>query len=250
MSSPNEFDVEIALRGEGFDPDVHAIDGRWGRETQKHYRARGFATHVGFGTRPALLVIDMTSALCDPSYKVGCDQTPAVEAISRLLSAARAAGIPVYYTTVAYLADAQDGGVFVKNIPALLEVQVTDPAAREIDPRIAPVEGEVVIGKKYPSAFFGTSLGSMLVSHGICTLVLTGCSTFGCVRATAIDGVSHGYRVIAPLEAVSDRAPGPHFANLFDISAKYGDVVPLTEVLDHFNGVPAGRAVRSGPGRL
>jgi nicotinamidase-related amidase len=245
MSSQDEPDREIAVGGEVFDPGAQAINRRWGDETDEFYRARGFATRVGYGTRPAVLVIDMTRALCDPSFKVGCDQTAAIEAIARLLDAARAAAIPVYYTTVAYLPDGRDGGVFVRKIPALIELQLTDRAATEIEPRIAPVEGEVVIEKKYPSAFFGTSLGSMLVSLGVDTLVLTGCSTSGCIRATAIDAVSHGYRVIVPVEAVSDRAPGPHYANLFDINAKYGDVVPLAEVLDHFSGASVDASGRS-----
>ena len=124
-------------------------------------------------------------------------------------------------------------------IPALLELQLDDPAATELDLRLAPVEGEIVFTKKYASAFFETGLSSMLVAAGIDTLILTGCSTSGCIRATAVDGVSHGYRVIVPEEAVSDRAEGPHYANLFDINAKYGDVVPLAEVLEYLRRLPA-----------
>lgn len=246
MSNREELDRRIAELGEAFNPERDAIESRWGADTEELYRARGFDTRVGYGARPAVLVIDMARAFCDPSYKVGCDQTPTVEAIARLLVVARAASIPVYYTTIAYRPDGQDGGVFVKKIPALLELQLDDPAATQIDPRIAPAEGEVVIEKKYPSAFFGTSLGSMLVARGVDTLILSGCSTSGCIRATAIDAVSYGYRVIVPEEAVSDRAPGPHYANLFDINAKYGDVVPLAEVLEHLGGtVSAGERASS-----
>ena len=236
MSSQDELERRMEELGEGFDPETYGSESRWGVDTEQFYRARGFGTRVGYGERPALLVIDMARAFCDPSFKVGCDQTPTVEAIAQLLSAARAGAVPVYYTTIAYLPDGQDGGVFVRKIPSLLDLQLDDPAATEIDPRIAPAEGEVVVEKKYPSAFFGTSLASMLVSRGLDTLILSGCSTSGCIRATAIDAVSHGYRVIVPEEAVSDRAPGPHYANLFDINAKYGDVVPLAEVLDHLGG--------------
>jgi maleamate amidohydrolase len=148
-----------------------------GAETEEFYAARGFGNRIGYGERPALLVIDMSRALCDPSHKLGGDQTPTVEAIARLLAASRAAAVPVYYTTVAYRPDGQDGSLFVRKIPSLLELRLDDPASTEIDSRIAPVDGEVVVEKKYPSAFFGTSLASMLVARGIDTLILTGCST-------------------------------------------------------------------------
>lgn len=213
------------------------IESRWGADTEEYYADRGFGTRVGFGRRPALLVIDMSRAFCDPSYKVGCDQTPTIEAIARLLDASRPAGIPVYFTTVAYSGDGGDGGVFLDKIPALRELRLDDPATSEFDPRIAPADGELVVPKKYASAFFGTTLASMLISRGVDTLILSGCSTSGCIRATAIDAVSHGYRVIVPEEAVADRAPGPHYANLFDINAKYGDVLPLVEVVEHLTAV-------------
>ncbi len=138
---------------------------------------------------------------------------------------------------MAYLPDGSDGGVFAKKIPALLELRTDDPAAVEVDDRIAPAEGEIVINKKCASGFFGTNLLSLLVTKGIDTLILTGCSTSGCVRATAIDGASNGFRVIVPQECVSDRAEGPHFANLFDIAAKYGDVIPLAEVIDYLKAL-------------
>ena len=237
MSSQDELGRRTEDLGERFDRDTQGIEARWGADAEELYRERGFGARVGHGERPAVLVIDMARAFCDPAYKVGSDQTPAVEAIAEVLAAARASGIPVYYTTTVYLPDGRDGGMFVRKIPSLLELQLDDPAATEIDPRIAPAAGEVVVEKKYASAFFGTSLGSMLVSRGIDTLILTGCSTSGCIRATAIDAVSHGFRVIVPEEAVSDRAPGPHYANLFDIDAKYGDVVPLAEVLGHLGAV-------------
>lgn len=242
MRSQDELGRRMEELGEGFDPETQGIAARWGAGTEELYRERGFGTRIGYGDRPAVLVIDMARAFCDPSYKVGCDQTRSVEAIGAVLAAARAGGAAVYYTTVAYLPDGHDGGMFVRKIPALLELQLTDPAAMEIDPRISPAEGEVVFEKKYASAFFGTSLNSMLVSRGVDTLVLTGCSTSGCIRATAVDGVSHGYRVIVPEEAVSDRARGPHYANLFDIDSKYGDVVPLAEVVAYLGAATAGRA--------
>jgi len=226
MSIQDELKQQIAALGD------------WTQHTHEFYRQRGFGGRVGFGDRPGLLVIDMARAFCDPAYKVGSDQTPAVEAIAELLEAARAARVPVYFTTIAYLPDGRDGGWFVKKLPALMELQLDDPAVMEIDPRIAPAADDTVILKKYASAFFQTHLASMLVTEAIDTLIVTGCSTSGCVRATVIDGVSHGYRVIVPREAVSDRAEGPHLANLFDIDSKYGDVVPLSEALEYLHALP------------
>ena len=154
-----------------------------------------------------------------------------MQAIARLLEATRAAGVPVFYTTLAFEPHARETSVWAKKVPALLDLALSDPAAVEIDPRIAPRAGDVVVNKQFPSAFFGTPLASMLVAKQIDTLILTGCSTSGCIRASAIDGVSHGLRVIVPEECVGDRADDPHYANLFDINAKYGDVVPLDEVI-------------------
>ena len=220
-----------------------------GSDAQDFYSSSSGA-RVGFGERPAVLVIDMTKAFTDPSYKVGCDQTAEVAAIADLLAAARRRNVPVYFTQIAYLPDGSDGGIFVKKVPALLELQLSDPKCMEVDERIAPVEGEVVYCKKYPSAFFQTHLGSMLVSQGIDTLILTGCATSGCVRATAIDGISNGYRVVVPREAVGDRAQGPHEANLFDIAAKMADVIPLAEVIEYVDGLPASRGSREGAAPL
>jgi maleamate amidohydrolase len=133
--------------------------------------------------------------------------------------------------------------MFGRKIPALLELQVGDKGV-EIDPRIPPAAGELVITKKFSSAFFQTNLASLLVTEGIDTVILTGCSTSGCIRAAAVDGVSYGYHVIIPQECVSDRAEGPHYASLFDINAKYGDVVPMAEVIEHFERLVPGAAGR------
>jgi nicotinamidase-related amidase len=220
------------------DEPRRAVSERWGVETQEFYASRGIGVRIGFGHHPAVLVIDMAVAFTDPAYKVGCDQTPAVEAISELLDVAREHSVPIYFFTTAYHPDGRDAGTFGKKVPALLELQLGSPGV-EIDPRLAPHEGEMVITKKYSSCFFQTNFPSLLVTEGIDTIILTGCSTSGCVRAAALDGVSHGYRVIVPFECVSDRAEGPHYANLFDIDAKYGDVMPLAEVVEQLRGLPA-----------
>ncbi len=211
----------------------HVQGAEWINETRALYQERGIGSRVGFGQKPAVLVVDMSRAFNDSAYRVGADQTPAVEAIATLLRPARERGIPIFFTTMAYRPDGRDAGVLGKKMPALLELRLDDPAAIEVDQRIAPSPGEVVLNKKFSSAFFGTTLASLLAEADVDTLLLTGCSTSGCIRATAVDGVSHGFRVIVPEECVSDRAPGPHYANLFDIDAKCGDVVPLAEVVDY-----------------
>ena len=220
------------------------MDERHAADQRGDFYSSSSGHRVGFGERPAVVVIDMTKAFTDPSYKVGCDQTKEVGAIAALLAAARRRNVPVFFTQIAYLPDGSDGGIFVKKVPALIELQLSDPNCLEIDDRIAPIEGEVVLMKKYPSAFFQTHLSSMLVSQGIDTLILAGCSTSGCVRATAVDGVSSGYRVIIPREAVGDRAQGPHEANLFDLDAKSADVIPLAAVIEHLDSLPASRGSR------
>ncbi len=186
---------------------------------------------VGFGTRPAVIVIDFTLAYTTPGspfYAEGVVR--AVRETVPLLAAARSAGVPVIHTKVLYHPSGADGGWFVRKVPALRRLVAGEPLA-EIDPTVAPLPEEVVIVKQYPSPFFGTPLAPMLAALGIDTLILAGCSTSGCVRAGALDGVQHGYRVIVPRECVGDRHDGPHDANLFDINAKYGDVVGREDVI-------------------
>jgi maleamate amidohydrolase len=192
-----------------------------------------FDGKVGFGAHPALLVIDFTRAYTTPGSPFFAEGVVrAVRDTVPLLAAARAAGIPVIHTKVLYHPSGADGGWFVRKVPALRRMVPGEPLA-EIDPAVAPLPEEVVIAKQYPSPFFGTSLAPMLTALGIDTLVLAGCSTSGCVRAGAIDGLQYGYRVIVPRECVGDRHDGPHDANLFDINAKYGDVVGRDEVIAH-----------------
>jgi len=207
---------------------------QWAGETREFYRGRGIGDRVGYGKSPAIVVVDMSRAFTDPSYRVGSDQADTVEAIARVLAAARERGdVPVFFTTMAYEADGLDAGLWGRKVPALLDLRVDDDAAMQIDERIAPAENDLVLNKKFASAFFGTPLAPLLAARGVDTVILTGCSTSGCVRATAVDAVSYGYRLIVPEECVADRAPGPHHANLFDIHAKYGDVVSVSEVLDY-----------------
>lgn len=189
--------------------------------------ADGFGERMGAGSRPALVVVDLVNGFTDPESPLCCDADGAVAATARLLEAARAAGAPVAFTTVQYdEAGARVARAFLAKVPSLrtLAAGTRWPA---VDERIAPREGEPVLVKLFASAFFGTPLAAMLASAGADTVVVTGASTSGCVRATAVDALQHGYRVVVPREAVADRQAGPHEAALFDIDAKYGDVVGL-----------------------
>jgi maleamate amidohydrolase len=189
---------------------------------------------LGFGRNPAIIVVDFIRAYTQPGSPL---YAPAVvEAVNStvpLLKAARRKGIPVVYTRVVYHASGADGGLFVRKVPALRRMVEGEPLA-DIVPELAPGPDDVVLVKQYASAFFGTSLAAMLTARGIDTLVITGCSTSGCVRATAVDAMQYGFRPIIPRECVGDRHDGPHEANLFDINAKYGDVVALKDVLGQF----------------
>jgi maleamate amidohydrolase len=204
------------------------------------YETRGFCNQVGFGTNPGVLIVDMQVAFNDPAHNLGADQSACVNAIQQLLEHAREHRFPICHIKTTYQEDMRDAGRWKSKLPALDELRDGTPTVK-IDPRLMPAEGEHVIVKKFPSSFFGTNLVSLLVTEAVDTLILTGCSTSGCIRATAIDGVSYGFRVIVPEQAVSDRAEAPHRANLFDINAKYGDVVGLDEVLAYFDKIGARR---------
>jgi maleamate amidohydrolase len=195
------------------------------------YEERGFGGHQGAGRHPALVVIDFNYAFTDPSSPLHCDTDTAVQATSRLLEAAREGARPIAFTTIEYdEAAKQVAKAFIAKAPALT---MLTPGSRwaQIDERIAPRDGEPVLLKLFASAFFGTALQPMLTAAGCDTLVVAGASTSGCVRATVVDGVQHGLRVLVPREAVADRARSAHDASLLDIDAKYGDVVSLQEAI-------------------
>ena len=203
---------------------------------QENYRGV-FDSQLGFGQRPALVVIDFINAYTTPGSPLYApDVVSAVDASVELIKSARERQVPVIYTKVLFQAGGFDGGLFVKKIPALTRLVDGEPLA-EIDPKITPLEGDIVIVKNYASVFFGTSLASMLTAHGIDTVILIGCSTSGCVRASAVDGIQHGFRVIVPRDCVGDRVAQVHDANLFDIDAKYGDVVGKSDVLGYLKSL-------------
>ena len=206
----------------------------WIDDAEELYADREFGESVGFGERPALVVVDLIEAFTDPSSNLGSDVDDVVERTARLLAAFRDADLPRYFTTVAYEESYGDAGVFVEKVPALRELRLgTDRVA--VDERVEPEDDERVVLKKYASAFFGTDLQTELTTDRVDTLVLAGVTTSGCIRATAVDSLQHGYRTVVPADAVGDRAEGPHRANLFDIDAKYGDVVETDAVLDELD---------------
>lgn len=196
-----------------------------------NYARGGFGKSLQFGRRPALLVIDFVRAYLvktSPLY-AGVEQARADCEI--LLRAARAASIPVLHTNVVYQPGGRDGGVFFRKVPALkCFEQGAHPELAAFAEGLEPVAGETVISKQYASAFFGTSLAATLTSMQIDTVLIAGLSTSGCIRASAVDCVQHGFVPVVVREAVGDRAPGPHEANLFDLQAKYAEVVDLATV--------------------
>lgn len=202
-------------------------------ESRERNYAGVFDNRLGFGERPALIVIDFLQGYTTPGAPLFAEGVVrAVDESVALLAAARAGGIPVIHTRVLFHPSGLDGGLFAQKVPVLRSLVQGEPLA-EFDPRVAPEEDELVIVKNYASAFFGTSLAATLTAAGIDTAILIGCSTSGCIRATAIDAIQHGFRAIVPRECVGDRHDGPHEANLFDINAKYGDVVDKAEVMSY-----------------
>ena len=202
----------------------------------------GFGGRGGFGRRPALIVIDMTLGFTDPQSPLACDLEGPISEIQKLLEEARRAEIPIVFTTVAYReSDRLTAAAFIDKVPALLTLEAGSRWA-EIDPRIAPRETEPVLNKLFASGFFGTGLSSLLTAAGVDTLIIAGASTSGCVRATAVDALQFGFRPVVPREAVGDRNPEAHEANLYDIDAKYGDVVSVGDTIGYLQEIGTARA--------
>ena len=197
-----------------------------------------FGKRIGFGQRPALLMIDFVEAYFEPSCALYAGVEAALASALRLQAVARQAGIPVIYTNVVYNKSVLNGGRFYQKSMTLHNFVEGNPMGAW--PRgLEPADDELVISKQYPSAFFGTSLASTLTSLGIDTLIHTGVSTSGCVRATCVDSCSYGFIPIIVRDAVGDRHAAPHEANLFDMDAKYGDVVSEAEVTSYLHNLKA-----------
>jgi maleamate amidohydrolase len=213
-------------------------------QDQEFFRQRGFGLRIGFGERPALLVIDMLKAFTDPAMMLGADLDAQVAAISPMLGVAHERGIPVIFSTVMYSeVDFKDAGIWALKQKGVATLKAGTEGV-EIDPRLDRRASDSLLVKKYASCFFGTDLVSRLLSRQVDTLIITGCTTSGCVRATAVDAVQTGLRPMVVREAVGDRSAAAHAQNLFDLDAKYADVVSLDETLHYLRNVghnkPAG----------
>ncbi len=194
------------------------------------YHAAGFGGRLLFGKKAALLVIDVVQAYLDKASPLYAGVEEARDSNIRLVDAARAAGVPVVFTNVLYSAGGVDGGVFYRKVPALQCFLGHTPFGA-FPPGLSPRDDELVISKQYPSAFFGTPLAATLRALEVDTVVIGGFSTSGCVRASALDALQHGFIPYVVREACGDRASGPHEANLFDIQAKIGEVVSEAEAV-------------------
>ncbi len=194
---------------------------------QDFFRQRGFGLSIGFGQRPAVLVIDMIRGFTDPTMMLGADLSPQIAATRKLLDAARSRSLPIIYSTVAYNdANLKDAGIWALKQKGVMTLREGTPEV-ELDPRLTRLPGEGWLVKKYASCFFGTDLVSRLVSRGVDTVLIAGCTTSGCVRASAVDALQSGFRPMVIRECVGDRSLAAHEQSLFDLQAKYADVVSL-----------------------
>ncbi|MFB6097376.1 MAG: isochorismatase family protein [Haloferacaceae archaeon] len=189
------------------------------------------------GDSPAVVVVDLQTAFTDPDYALGSDLDDTVEATARVVDAAHAADVPVFYTRVVWREDYRDGAVFAIKAAPSDDGLVEGSEYLEIDPRLEVAERDHVIDKDQASAFFETELDTMLTFDRVDTTIVTGATTSGCVRATVVDACQHGYIPLVPEECVGDRAQDPHEANLFDMHSKYAEVVDLDDVLEYLDSL-------------
>jgi len=202
-------------------------------DLEQNYKG-AFDGSLGFGEAPALVLVDFVEAYFAKDSPLYAGVDAALASALRVRAVAREAGIPVIYTNVVYQPGGADGGIFYRKVPAL-EAFVAGNPLGAWPAGLEPARDEMVISKQYPSAFFGTSLAATLTAAGIDTLIITGLTTSGCIRATCIDAVSNGFIPIVVADACGDRHEAPHEANLFDMNAKYADVVDEAAVIGHLN---------------
>ncbi len=213
-------------------------------DLQQSYRRGGFDTSLAWGSSPALVLIDLIRAYFEPGAELYMGSRHCLDAAARILQQARASGIPVVHTRVVYDDDGLDGGLFVKKLPLLRQLTAGAHLGQTM-PEVAPLPHEVVVTKQYASAFFGTSLAATLTALRVDTVVIGGVSTSGCVRASALDALQHGFVPLVVRDAVGDRHPAPHEANLFDLQAKYAEVVSEHDVVDWLAQLPTRAPARA-----
>lgn len=214
------------------------------------FRRQQFGQELGFGERPALLVVDFVNAFADPDAFGGGNIRPAIKATEPLLAAFRQAGFPIAFTRIVYAEDGSDATVHCLKVPRLKRLTAGNPAS-QIVPELAPRAGEIVVHKRLPSGFFETGLHGILLARRADTIVVVGCTTSGCVRATVLDGLCHGFRPIVPEDCVGDRALSAHNASLFDLGQKYADVSTGERVLQRLEQLSSAKrnAAASSKGR-
>ena len=194
------------------------------------YQKQGFGNSSGIGQRPALLIVDFVNGFANPDQFGGGNIGEAIENTRVLLAEARTLGLPIAFTRVVYADDGSDAGVFTLKAPAL--TQLTEGAfGSQIVDQLKPRDGEYIVRKTQPSAFFGTNLTAWYVSKGVDTVIIAGCTTSGCIRASVIDSMSYNFRTVVASDCVGDRALGPHEANLFDMEQKYADLMSSSGIL-------------------
>jgi maleamate amidohydrolase len=196
------------------------------------FKHQHFGKRMGFGRHPGLLVIDFTVGFNDPDAFGGGNIDPALKKTVSLLATGRRLDLPIVHTRIVYAGDGSDLGVHDLKVPRLQSLTEEAPLG-QFAPEVTPQPGELVVRKRLPSAFFETGLAGILHARGVDTLVIAGCTTSGCVRASALDAMCHGFRPIVVADCVGDRALGAHEASLFDLDQKYADVMPLSEVLSN-----------------
>jgi len=193
------------------------------------YERQGFAQQVGVGEAPSVVVVDFVLGFTDPAHFGGGNINQAISQTKHLLELARTKGWPIAHTRVVYADDGSDCGAFVRKVPPLSALTETSPLS-QIVKKVAPLSGELIVRKRQASAFFATGLADWLASRRVDTVLVAGCTTSGCVRATVVDACSHNFRTIVLTDCVGDRAIGPHEANLFDMGQKYADLMTLAQL--------------------
>ena len=206
--------------------------------TSDIYAAQGFGGSLGLGQQWALLLVDFTVGFVDPTLFGGADIEAAAQNARTLLAFARQAGLPVAHSRVGYADDGSDAGLFAARNPRS-HLLSESGAGSQFVPYLVPAAGELVIRKTVPSAFFGTGLAPWLAARGVDTLLVAGCTTSGCVRASVVDAISHNLRPVVVTDCVGDRAQAPHQANLFDMRQKYADLMSCAEVVSAFAALRA-----------
>lgn len=201
---------------------------------------QGFGGELGFGKRPVLLIVDFVNGFNDPEVFGGGNIPSAIESTRPLLDLFREKGLPVVFTRIVYADDGSDAGMFTRKAPRLRELTEDEPMSQVV-PELAPIAGETVLRKRNASSFFGTSLERDLRNLGVDTVLVTGCTTSGCVRASVVDAMSHDFHTVVVRDCVGDRAQGPHDASLLDIEKKYADVLSLSEVIELVKACAAAR---------